>query len=173
MTTGGDGEPTFADVLNGLTFGGRRANRHVRQEPTDSGSTHDRDNSSGPGSQDWADWWNGAGEAEEPVAAIVRPYAWTRGRTRSSIELQVETLVSAVGSPGAGGPLEHRAIAELCQTPHSVAEVAASLGVPLGVAKVLVSDMAEAGQLTVHRAGGGTQAHYVLMERVLSGLRRL
>jgi hypothetical protein len=107
-------------------------------------------------------------------AAIVRPYAWTRGRTRSSIELQVETLVSAIGVPGVGGPLEHRAIAELCQTAHSVAEVAAALAVPLGIAKVLVSDMAETGQLTVHRpAADGARAHYVLMERVLSGLRRL
>lgn len=109
------------------------------------------------------------------VAAIVRPYAWTRGRTRSSIDLRVETLVSAAETPGAGGPLEHRAIAELCRTPHSVAEVAAALRVPLGVAKVLVSDMAEVGQLTVHLPAGcdGPQAHYLLMERVLSGLRRL
>ncbi len=249
MTTGGGGEPTFADVLNGLTFGGRRGQRRARDAnghnedepatvalPLPNGSTaatrapratpadlvlpwlDPRETAitpAGPPTNGAASAYgvpspgaethaatdnatNGAtvGPAENrptdpatdpltgtagadaddpwgPDAAIVRPYAWTRGRTRSSIELRVETLVSAIGVPGVGGPLEHRAIAELCQLPHSVAEIAALLRVPLGVAKVLVSDMAETGQLTVHGAGDGTQAHFVLMERVLSGLRRL
>ena len=37
---------------------------------------------------------------------------------------------------------EHRSIAELCAEPRSVAEVATLLSVPLGVAKVLLGDMA-------------------------------
>ncbi|HEY0640424.1 MAG TPA: DUF742 domain-containing protein [Pseudonocardiaceae bacterium] len=92
------------------------------------------------------------------------------------MDLRLETLVSATStSDPADGPYEHRAIAALCRTPHSVAEVAALLAVPLGVAKVLVSDMAEADRLTVHETVGtvGGRAHLLLMERVLSGLRRL
>ncbi len=109
-------------------------------------------------------------------AAIVRPYAWTKGRTRSSLDLQVETLVSVRDLAQDTIPRpEHRTIATLCRTPHSVAEVAALLNVPLGVAKVLVSDMAEAGLLAVHcnAYASGAEAQVVLMERVLSGLRRL
>jgi hypothetical protein len=114
------------------------------------------------------------GPVEGPAAAIVRAYTWTRGRTRPTVELELETLVSAV-EPAAAGRQEHRAIAELCGTPHSVAEVAALLGLPLGVAKVLIGDMAQAGVLAVHGVpgGDGVDAQLALMERVLGGLRRL
>ena len=65
---------------------------------------------------------------------------------------------------------------EECRTPRSVAEVAALLRVPLGVARVLISDAADAGLITVHKTVSGNEdaeAHLILMERVLSGLRRL
>jgi hypothetical protein len=111
-------------------------------------------------------------------AARVRPYAWTGGRTRSSVELQLETLVST-SDLGLDDALltqvEYRAVGTLCRHPHSVAEVAAKLSVPLGVAKVILSDMAELGLISIHRtfADDDIAAHLVLMERVLSGLRRL
>lgn len=113
------------------------------------------------------------------VAAMVRPYQWTRGRTKASIHLELETLVSTSESGQDEQrltQLEHRAIASLCRHPHAVAEVAAKLSVPLGVAKVLISDMAEQGLITVHQTvadDDDTAAHLMLMERVLSGLRRL
>jgi hypothetical protein len=71
--------------------------------------------------------------------------------------------------------VEYRAVGTLCRHPHSVAEVAAKLSVPLGVAKVILSDMAELGLISIHRtfADDDIAAHLVLMERVLSGLRRL
>ena len=71
--------------------------------------------------------------------------------------------------------LEHREVSTLCRYPLSVAEVAAKLSVPLGVAKVILSDMAELGLISIHRtfADDDIAAHLVLMERVLSGLRRL
>ena len=51
---------------------------------------------------------------------------------------------------------EQRAICLLCRDPHSVAEVAAALDVPLGVARVLIDDMAHQGLVVVHglREGG-------------------
>jgi hypothetical protein len=115
----------------------------------------------------------------EGGSASVRPYAWTRGRTRSGTELQLETLVST--SPRGRDELgllafEHRAVAELCEDVRSVAEVAALLSVPLGVAKVLVGDMAGLGLVVVHQTGassGDVPDLLALMERVLSGLRRL
>jgi hypothetical protein len=111
-------------------------------------------------------------------SAQVRPYAWTRGRTRSGFALEIETLVTT--SPRGREQLgmlqyEHRQVAELCDQVRSVAEVAALLGVPLGVAKVLVGDMAGLGLLVVHQtvSGNGDVPDLALMERVLSGLRRL
>ena len=111
-------------------------------------------------------------------AAMVRPYAWTGGRTRSKVRLELETLVSTseLGLDESRMPqFEYRVVGTLCRHPHSVAEVAAKLSVPLGVARVILSDMAELGLISIHRtfADDDSAAHLVLMERVLSGLRRL
>jgi predicted ArsR family transcriptional regulator len=63
----------------------------------------------------------------------------------------------------------------LCHHPRSVAEVAATLSVPLGVARVLLGDMAELGLVTIHdtKPTGDGRPALALMERVLSGLRAL
>jgi hypothetical protein len=111
-------------------------------------------------------------------AAMVRPYAWTGGRTKANYDLKLETLISTtdLGQDEARLPqLEHRAVSSLCRYPLSVAEVAAKLSIPLGVARVILSDMAELGLISIHRtfADDDIAAHLVLMERVLSGLRRL
>jgi len=111
-------------------------------------------------------------------AAMVRPYAWTGGRTKSTVDLRIEAMVSTseLGEDiNAMRQTEHRSIAELCTEPRSVAEVATLLDVPLGVAKVLLGDMAGLGLVIVHKTatGGDNKAHLMLMERVLSGLRRL
>jgi hypothetical protein len=113
----------------------------------------------------------------------VRPYALTGGRTKSNYALELETLVSTNQSAADGAiseavvqQIESLSIMEQCWSPRSVAEIAAVLGVPLGVARVLISDAADAGLVTVHKTisgNDGAEAHLVLMERVLSGLRRL
>jgi hypothetical protein len=115
----------------------------------------------------------------EPVDAagssFVRPYVFTRGRTRPQFELPVEALVSAVRNDAARSAMggEHEAVVALCREPRSVAELAALLSVPLGVARVLVGDLAAAGAVAVHRTAGGAGPDHALMQRVLSGLRRL
>ncbi|MBW0009840.1 MAG: DUF742 domain-containing protein, partial [Pseudonocardiales bacterium] len=122
----------------------------------------------------------GSDEWSEPAASasVVRPYTWTGGRTSPVFDLAVETLVSTAGN-GPGRALltseEHRAVAELCRAPRSVAEVAALLSLPLGVARVLLADMADIGLVVVHRSANssGDTPDMALMERVLSGLRRL
>jgi Protein of unknown function (DUF742) len=112
-------------------------------------------------------------------APIVRPYARTGGRTRSSLDLPLEALITTTAPPGVAADRyahpDHREIAILCQDVRSVAEVAALLGVPLGVARVLIADMARLGLVTVHNSAppGGGAPDLALLERVLSGLRRL
>lgn len=120
----------------------------------------------------------GGREDQGDEAAAVRPYAWTRGRTRPAHEFAVETLVSTSEhghDVAALASVEHRTVAELCRSPRSVAEVAALLSLPLGVAKVLLADMTDIGLVVVHAtaSSSGDMPDRALMERVLSGLRRL
>jgi len=109
---------------------------------------------------------------------VVRPYAWTRGRTRPNVELAIETLLSTTthGTQEERNLLpEKAAVVRCCQRARSLAEVAATLGVPLGVARVLVSDMADEKLLAVHEPAGDSddRTHHALLERVLRGLRKL
>ncbi|WP_242613299.1 DUF742 domain-containing protein [Herbihabitans rhizosphaerae] len=116
-------------------------------------------------------------EAEE-TGLRVRPYTKTGGRTRSDYDLAIEALVSTSEqgrSPDAAVSPEHRSICGLCLDTRSVAEVAAHLRLPLGVARVLIGDMAGMGLVLIHQSGMvvGDRPSIEFMERVLSGLRRL
>jgi hypothetical protein len=184
----GSGEDGFANVLNGLALGGGR--RKQKREPD--APPQPPVIETGQEIVDRANWsWTIPSSAPvvKPVftpvleedlgdASIVRPYAWTGGRTKSAVDLQIETMVSTSEhgeNIDAVTQIEHRSIAELCAEPRSVAEVATLLSVPLGVAKVLLGDMANLSLVIVHKTatGGANKAHLMLMERVLSGLRRL
>ncbi|MEU4266309.1 DUF742 domain-containing protein [Streptomyces sp. NPDC025273] len=122
-----------------------------------------------------------APESEQPAAhnPLVRPYAMTGGRTRPRYQLAIEALVSTTADPSRlqGQLPEHQRICRLCIEIKSVAEVSALLSIPLGVARILVADLAEAGLVAIHQPGGdetaGGQPDVTLLERVLSGLRKL
>lgn len=121
--------------------------------------------------------------------ARVRPYSLTGGRTRFGHVLLVETFVAAdpaldapeerrelaQGDPApARGMPEMRAIVEICRRMRTVAEISALLKMPLGVVRVLLSDLADQGKIRVYGTGHGPgQPNRALLERVLSGLRRL
>ncbi|GGS30854.1 MULTISPECIES: DUF742 domain-containing protein [Actinokineospora] len=161
---GGAEERDFADLLNGFTLDKRRRR----------GGRHAREPEPAPRAPE------PPAPRPEPVedgAEIVRAYAWTAGRTRPEAHLEVETLVSSTDVPPrllAQLPAEHHTIVELCRATRSVAEVAALLALPLGVVKVLLGDLAGRGLIAVHRTGhAGAAPDLGLMERVLSGLRRL
>ena len=121
-----------------------------------------------------ADEW----DEPEDFRLVVRPYTWTQGRTRPVQDLAVETLVSTsdVGRDGTTThSAEHSAIAGLCADVRSVAEVAALLELPLGVARVLLADMIDTGLVHVHHnpTAFGSSPDLSLMERVLAGLNQL
>jgi len=112
------------------------------------------------------------------MGSMVRPYTKTGGRTRSDYDLAIEALVSTSErgkAPDAAVRPEHRSICGLCLDTRSVAEVAAHLRLPLGVARVLIGDMAGMGLVLIHQSGMvvGDRPSIDFMERVLSGLRRL
>jgi hypothetical protein len=110
---------------------------------------------------------------------LVRPYAMTGGRTRPRYQLAIEALVHTTAEPARlqGQLPEHQRICHLCREIKSVAEISALLTIPLGVARILVADLAEAGLVAIHQPGGdqsvGGQPAVTLLERVLSGLRKL
>jgi|SRR5215207_2416628 len=85
----------------------------------------------------------------------VRPYAMTGRRTRPAhTDLEIEALVATTISVGEQTPrltVEQRAIAALCHDFLSIAEVSARLHLPLGVTRVLVSDMADEDLVVVYR----------------------
>ena len=117
--------------------------------------------------------------------ARVRPYSLTGGRTRFGHVLLVETFVAAIEAPEERRELENgslstrvgpelRAIVELCRRMRTVAEISALMRMPLGVVRVLLSDLADQGKIRVYGTGHGPgQPDRALLERVLSGLRRL
>jgi hypothetical protein len=112
------------------------------------------------------------------VDRVVPVYAFTSGRTRAAgRELPLEAVVTAAGlslTSGASLQMESRAIVELCARPKSLAEIGAALRVPVGVARVLVGDLANDGYLAVHLPppadGDGGPGHAIL-GRLLDGLR--
>lgn len=106
---------------------------------------------------------------------FVRPYTRTGGRTRASVALELETVLCLVSQEAAQHlSSEHRAIRVLCARPLSVAEVAAHRALPIGAARVVLSDMIEAGLIRVlsaETAEGGPPVD--VLQRVLEGLHRL
>ncbi|HEY2205198.1 MAG TPA: DUF742 domain-containing protein [Pseudonocardia sp.] len=103
----------------------------------------------------------------------VRPYVLTGGRTRSRLPLPLEALITSAPGPPPHVTGTHLAIVALCRAVQSVAEVSARLGLPLGVARVLVDDLAATRAVTVHRHRRDGVPDLALMERVLVGLHRL
>jgi hypothetical protein len=116
---------------------------------------------------------------DDPRGALVRPYSVTRGRTEPQRDIAIEALLTATSATATearfAGHDKHR-IAAVCEnTPMSLAEIAAHTRLPLGVARVLIADMVADGLLVLHDAtpAEGYEERMELLERVLSGLRRL
>ncbi len=79
---------------------------------------------------------------------FVRPFVITGGRTRAAdSSLKMETMVQTVGKPRDDLSFEKARIVDFSYEPISIAEIAAQLSVPLGVAMVLVGDLVDDGCL--------------------------
>ncbi|MFF0281788.1 DUF742 domain-containing protein [Rhodococcus aetherivorans] len=111
--------------------------------------------------------------------SLVRPYSLTSGRTSPAVELALEALIQVLpGTDDRARDLDNinATIVALCRESPSVAEIAARVGVPIGVARVLVADLVEAGHvriLATLKDDSSDAERRELIERVLSGLREL
>ncbi|HEX2286970.1 MAG TPA: DUF742 domain-containing protein [Mycobacterium sp.] len=115
--------------------------------------------------------------ADEP--SLVRPYTLTAGRTDARIDLPleapIETVTSAKPPRWPGNDVRGQILA-VCADHPSVAEIAAKLSLPLGVARVLIGDLVTQGYLQVHTTLGDSTTddeRRELIGRTLRGLRAL
>lgn len=114
---------------------------------------------------------------------LVRPYAMTGGRTKpgpGNVRFDLIALVVVDDDPpdrseeSLLGP-EHRALLSLCRAEtQSVAELAADADLPVGVVRVLLGDLLEAGFVKVSRPVPPAQLpDERILREVIDGLRAL
>ncbi|MCD0483115.1 DUF742 domain-containing protein [Streptacidiphilus sp. ASG 303] len=120
----------------------------------------------------------GAHWFEEEAGPLVRPYTFTRGRTRPAREHELELMSVVTPVPGAAAPVLDHARSSLLRllggTPRPVAELAADADLPLGVVRVLLGDLLDAGLVRVAPPPPRTgRPDAALLREVVEGLRRL
>ena len=115
------------------------------------------------------------GKHRAPTARFVRPYTITSGRTEGTVYLPLEATLRRQDEGPAGTGLSSGALQVLdaCDT-RSVAEVSALVSMPIGVVRVLVSDLMEQGLVQVQATiteRSSKDERIELIERTLRGLR--
>jgi hypothetical protein len=121
-------------------------------------------------------WESGDPEVE---ASLVRPYILTAGRTNTRVNLPLEapirTLEFGPAPRWPGNDVRAKILGLGVDSP-SVAEIAARLSLPLGVARVLIGDLVTQGYMRVQTTLGEsatTDERRELIGRTLRGLRAL
>ncbi|KUL54363.1 hypothetical protein ADL22_03205 [Streptomyces sp. NRRL F-4489] len=135
----------------------------------------DQDGRPGPGREP-ARWF------DDEAGPVVRPYAMTRGRTRTAAEDRLDLIALVIAESRAEEPItdqtlspEHLDIVELCrEAPQSVAELAAEFDLPVGVVRVLIGDLLDAGLVHVTRPVPPAELPDAdVLREVIDGLRAL
>jgi len=116
------------------------------------------------------------GVAQVMRSKRVRAYTLTGGRTRTRHYLLVETLISVTDyDPVLAESLmpESRTLYTRARQRMSIAELSALLDLPLGVVRVLISDLATQGAVYIHPTAFSYQNNPQVLERILDGLKQL
>lgn len=117
------------------------------------------------------------GEETPAPAARIRPYVLTAGRTKPKVSLPMEAtlfLEPAARDRSWPSPATARIIS-VCDR-RSVAEVSAHVQMPLGVVRVLLGDLVDAGFVSVQATitdQSSRDERRDLIERTLRGLRAI
>ncbi|MDA3631104.1 DUF742 domain-containing protein [Saccharopolyspora sp. WRP15-2] len=113
---------------------------------------------------------------DDEAGPIVRPYTITRGRTPTG-RTRLDTASQVLTDEPRPEPLrleltpEHGWILDACTRPVSLAELAVLLGQPVGVVRVLCSDLLDHGAVFVRSPR--TEVSREILEQVYRGLSRL
>jgi hypothetical protein len=114
---------------------------------------------------------------QDPDVSLLRPYLLTSGRAKpvdNTLEIEAQVVTSQLGAASQLNlTFERRDIVNLCRKTMSVAEIAAMLGLHIGVAKVLVADLAALGYVVVRRPGNKPSQDLGMIERVIRGLEAI
>jgi hypothetical protein len=116
---------------------------------------------------------------DKEAGPIVRPYALTRGRTvpASGAYVGLIDIVVAEARPRLPAEArlnsEHWRILSRCGQPITVLDLAADTDLPVGVVRVLLSDLTQWGAMTVLSAPRGPVTDERLLREVLHGLQAL
>ncbi|MBL1118022.1 DUF742 domain-containing protein [Streptomyces sp. 110] len=119
---------------------------------------------------------------DDAAGPVVRPYAMTRGRTRSAAEDKLDLIAVVVADSATHRTVadqtlspEHIDIVELSRdSPQSVAELAAELDLPIGVIRVLIGDLLHAALVRVSRPVPPAELpDERILREVINGLRAL
>ncbi|MFP3992764.1 DUF742 domain-containing protein [Streptomyces sp. E11-3] len=108
-----------------------------------------------------------------------RLYTLTGGRSRSAPDARFDlvTLVVAECEPAPGMQSEHAAILRMCRRPTAVVEIAAELGLPVSIVRILLSDLLAGGRISARHPRMAHTARSLpdpdILEQVLVGLRNL
>ncbi|MEU2897003.1 DUF742 domain-containing protein [Streptomyces sp. NPDC006967] len=106
-----------------------------------------------------------------------RLYTVTGGRSRADEPFDLVTLIVSESGPVPGMQSEHARILELCRHPTALVEIAAELGLPVMVVRILLGDLLDTGRITARhpRAAPSVAAmpDSALLQEVLHGLRNL
>ncbi len=112
--------------------------------------------------------------SSDDTARLLRPYAITGGRTDAPEFLHLESQLRCTERTDLAPVQRWEAarIVEMAVRPIALIEVAARIGLPVGVAKVVIGDLIDQGALTMgHRPPEPSFSS--LLEKVLDGLDRL
>ncbi|WP_438489163.1 DUF742 domain-containing protein [Streptomyces sp. S186] len=119
---------------------------------------------------------------DDDAGPVVRPYAMTRGRTRTAAEGRLDLIALVIAESRAEEPITDQTLApeqvdivELCrEAPQSVAELAAEFDLPVGVVRVLIGDLLDAGLVHVTRPVPPAELpDEDVLREVIDGLRAL
>jgi hypothetical protein len=114
---------------------------------------------------------------DQDAGPVVRPYALTGGLTRPSGQrFDLLDMVRAVHGAAQHLPElspEQAELLQCCQMPAPLADLAADLDLPIGVIRILASDLREHGLVTIHRAQPAGLNDLKILQEVVDGLRRL
>jgi len=114
---------------------------------------------------------------DEAAGPVVRPYALTGGLTRPSGQrFDLLDMVGVVRRTGQQLPdlaPEQLEVLARCQIPAPIVDLASDLDLPVGVIRILVSDLRERGIVTIHRAQPAGFGDLKILQEVVDGLRRI
>lgn len=115
-----------------------------------------------------------AGPDDPNRVGRLRPFLLTDGRVAASIPIEAQVVATARGRAAARAlRAEHRDIVELCFGPLAVAEVAAHLGLHVGVVRILIDDLSRDGHLHAFLPDAEVGTDAEVLKRLIAGLRAI